>query len=269
MLALSFACSIAAAQAMPAFLNNGVTAHRGASAEFPENTMPAFERALALGVDWIELDIHRTQDGQVVVIHDGTTESVGDRNVTVSEVPYEVLKTVDVAHLFRLRKGLTREQCPPAAVPRLRDVLELIIRQNRTRVSIQPKTDIVDDAVAVVKELKAENWVGFNDADVRKMAEGKRFIPGATIFWDRGEQIDLAQTIEVARTEGFPWVVLHQNAATPENVSALKDAGLQVGAWTVNAPDDMRKMLDAGVQRLYTDDPKTLLNILAERAPRR
>ena len=63
------------------FLNNGVTAHRGNAAEYPENTLPAFESALALGVDWIELDIYRTKDGALAVIHDADTARVGDRTV--------------------------------------------------------------------------------------------------------------------------------------------------------------------------------------------
>ncbi|RYG75547.1 glycerophosphodiester phosphodiesterase, partial [bacterium] len=58
------------------FLRNGVTAHRGASHAFPENTMRAFRGAIELGVDWVELDVFLTKDGQVVVSHDPTTGRV-------------------------------------------------------------------------------------------------------------------------------------------------------------------------------------------------
>ena len=57
-------------------MNNGVTAHRGNAGEFPENTMPAFESALKLGADWIELDVHQTTDGVIVVTHDADLKRI-------------------------------------------------------------------------------------------------------------------------------------------------------------------------------------------------
>ncbi len=78
------------------FLHNGVTAHCGHSSAYPENTITAFRSALELGVDWIELDIRQTNDGQVVVLHDPSTERVATVNLTVSAVTYQELQSVDV-----------------------------------------------------------------------------------------------------------------------------------------------------------------------------
>ncbi len=75
-----------------AFLRNGVTAHRGNSGEFVENTLPAFQSGIELGADWVELDIFRTKDGQLVVLHDRTTGRVGDKNLVVAESTYEELR---------------------------------------------------------------------------------------------------------------------------------------------------------------------------------
>jgi len=68
-----------------AFLDNGVTAHRGNSGQHPENTMPAFKSGLEVGADWIELDVFRTSDGKLVVIHDRTTGRVGDLDMDVTQ----------------------------------------------------------------------------------------------------------------------------------------------------------------------------------------
>ena len=95
-------------------MSNGVTAHRGNSTEYPENTRVAFESALGLGVDWIELDIHQTRDQQLVVIHDADTGRVGDRKALISQTHYEELKEIDVASRFRRGKGLSLPQCPKA-----------------------------------------------------------------------------------------------------------------------------------------------------------
>jgi hypothetical protein len=69
----------------------GVTAHRGNSADYPENTMPAFKSALSLGVDWIELDIYKTKDGKILVTHDAETGIVSNRNYKISHTRFEEL----------------------------------------------------------------------------------------------------------------------------------------------------------------------------------
>lgn len=64
-----------------AFLSNGVTSHRGNSGEFVENSMPAFVSGIELEVDWLELDVFRSKDGKLVVVHDKTTARVGDKEL--------------------------------------------------------------------------------------------------------------------------------------------------------------------------------------------
>jgi glycerophosphoryl diester phosphodiesterase len=247
------------------FLNNGVTAHRGNSGEFPENTMPAFKSGIEVGADWIELDIFRTKDGKLVVIHDRTTERVGDKNLGVPDSTYEELLTVDVATDFRRRSGKTVEECPARKIPLLRDVLRLAMRQNRTRVSIQPKMDCVAEAVALVRSLQAEPWVGFNDGNLKLMAEVKRLAPEIPVFWDRGADTNIDEDIRIAKQHGFEALVLHHGGVTPEKARKIKTAGLEVGAWTVNDRATMAKLLAMGVQRLYTNHPRNLLAIKAEK----
>ncbi|MEA3366311.1 MAG: glycerophosphodiester phosphodiesterase family protein [Candidatus Hydrogenedentes bacterium] len=243
------------------FLNNGVTAHRGNAAQFPENTMPAFESALKLGADWIELDIYRTKDGKLVIIHDADTARVGERTVKVADVTYEQLAKVDVAHAFRQDHELTVEACPPHRAPLLEEVLELIKSQHRTRVSIQPKQAIVDEAVALVKRMKAELWVGFNDGDLNKMKRVKELDCSLHVFWDWSKDFDLARDLRSAEEWGFESIVVHHEAVTDEVVKAIKDAGFELGAWTVNDADRMRQLHDMGIYRFYTDYPGLALEV--------
>lgn len=246
------------------FLHNGVTAHRGNSAEFPENTLPAFRSAMELGVDWLELDIFRSRDGKLVVIHDRTTGRVGDRNLDVVDSTFAELQAVDVAADFRRRHGLSVEACPPQRIPLLEDVLRLVIGQDKTRVSLQPKMDCVADAVALVRRLKAEPWVGFNDGNLAYMSQVKQAAPEIPVFWDRGES-NIEEDIATARKHGFEALVLRYDAVTREKVERVHAAGLQVGAWTVNDQSTMSKLLDLGVERIYTDYPRMLLALHAAR----
>ncbi|QDU42025.1 Glycerophosphoryl diester phosphodiesterase [Symmachiella dynata] len=243
----------------PAFLNNGVTAHRGDSGNFPENTLAAFQGGIAAGADWLELDILRTQDGQLVVIHDKTTARVGDRKLVVAESTYKELATVDVATDFRRRTGKSLADCPPQRIPLLEDVLKLVKKQRRTRVSIQPKMDCVAEAVALVKRLQMEAWVGFNDGNLQYMTQAKRLAPAVTIFWDRGANTDIEADIRTAKTHGFAALVINQAGVTAEKVQKIKAASLEAGAWTVNDPQRMAQLRELGVERLYTDYPRRAL----------
>ena len=246
------------------FLSNGVTAHRGNSSDFPENTIPAFQSGIDAGADWIELDILRTRDRKLVVIHDRTTKRVGDDDLVVAESTYEELAKVDVATDFRRRTKKNAEECPPQRIPLLKDVLLLVMKQNRTRVSIQPKLDCVADAVALIKELKAQPWVGFNDGNLSYMSEVKRLAPEIPVFWDRGANPNIDEDIRIAKKHGFEALVLHHSGVTPEKVRRIKTAGIEVGAWTVNDEANMTRLLDAGVERLYTDFPRSLLTLKAK-----
>jgi glycerophosphoryl diester phosphodiesterase len=240
------------------FLNNGVTAHRGNSGEYPENTIPAFKSGIEIGADWIELDIFHTKDGRLVVIHDRTTERVGDKNLVVSDSTYEQLFAVDVATDFRRRHGKTIEAVPKQTIPLLEEVLRLVLTQAKTRLSIQPKMDCVAEAIDLVRELGAEKWVGFNDGNLQYMAEVKRLAPGIPIFWDRGES-DIDEDIRFAKRHGFESLVLHQSTVTKEKIERVHEAGMKAGAWTVNDEADMARMLKMGIDRIYTDYPRRLL----------
>lgn len=259
-LMLSFA---AAGEPAPGFLHNGVTAHRGNSGEFPENTLTAFQSGIELGADWIELDVFRTRDGKLVVIHDASTERVGDRSLVVANSDYAELAKVDVATDFRRRAGKTVDECPPQRIPLLEDVLRLVMKQRHTRVSIQPKMDCVAEAVGLVKHLGAQRWAGFNDGNLRYMTEVKRLAPDIPVFWDRGADADVDADIVVARQHGFESLVLHHGGVTPEKVQKIKAADIAPGAWTVNDRCMMEKFLDMGVERIYTDHPRVLLALRA------
>ena len=250
------------------FLNNGVTAHRGNSGEFAENTWPAFQRAIELGVDWIELDIFRTRDGQLVVSHDRTLKRVSDMDLDVPSHTYDELLKADVATDFRRRTGQSVDQCPPERIPLLEDVLKRAMQQQRTRVSIQPKMDCVSETIALIKRLQAERWVGFNDGSLPFMAQVKELAPDIPVFWDRPADTNIDEDLRIAKQNGFEALVLHHSGVTAEKVQKIKLAGLAVGAWTVNDEPTMARLLNMGIQRLYTDRPQVLLAMLAERVNR-
>ncbi len=239
----------------------GVTAHRGFSAQYPENTLPAFQAAIDLNVDWVELDIHRTKDGHLVVCHDKSTKRTGDRDLLIAQSTLAELLEVDVAHAFRQERGLTNTQCPPQRIPLLQEAMALFRGQHRVRLSVQPKTDCVAEAMGVIMTEGMESLVGFNDGNLAWMSAVKKLAPMIPVFWDRPATSDIEQDIRIAKEKGFETLVININGITQEKISKVQSAKLYVGAWTVNAPDDLRKLVNWGIDRIYTDNPWLLIDI--------
>ncbi len=254
------------AGASSGFLRNGVTAHRGDSIAFPPNTIAAFESALGLGVDWIELDVRRTADGKLVVLHDARTKNVADLDLRVSECDYEQLKLADVAYRHRERHRLSLDECPEAGAPLLEDVLNLVLSQRRARVSIQPKDWCVDEAVDLVRRKSAVEWVGFNDSSFAKMVRVKELCGAIPVFWDRYPVFFLGQDVARAKEFGFESMVIHYLGVTKNRVDRIHRSGLEVGAWTVNGRRRLRRLIEMGVDRIYTDEPELLLRLRASTA---
>ncbi len=240
------------------FLKNGVTAHRGNSGEFPECTLPAFQSGIAVGADWLELDVLLSRDGKLVVIHDRTTGRVGDRDLEVTKSTYAELSEVDVATDFRKRHQKTLADCPKARMPLLEEVISLVMTQRRSRLSIQPKMDCVAEAIKLIKRLGAQEWVGFNDGNLQYMSKVKQLAPEIPVFWDRGNS-DLAQDLLIARRHGFEALVLNHQVLTAEKVRMIQQAGFEAGVWTINREADLRRFLKMKVDRIYTDYPARLL----------
>lgn len=246
-------------------MHEGVTGHRGNPERMPENTMDSFVSAIALGVDWLELDVHLTKDGRLAVIHDSDTARVGDIALTIADSTAAELSKVDVATLFRRTHGLSLEECPPRRIPFLDDIIELLIGMPGCgpRLSIQPKADCVEEALALADRLGAAGIIGFNDGDLDKMLAVKRHARGIPVFWDRfGSNVD--DDIAVALESGFECVVRHMDGVGIEDVQKLHKAGLKAGVWTVNEDSDMRRFLAMGVDRFYTDRPEALIKAKTE-----
>jgi glycerophosphoryl diester phosphodiesterase len=242
----------------------GVTAHRGHSAAFPENTLSSIQAGIDARADWVELDIFKTKDGKIVVCHDPTTGRVAGKNLVIADVTYEELLQLDMAVDFRKRKGLTLSQCPVERIPLLNEAIAVVMKQKRTHLSIQPKTDIVADAIAIINAARAQKMVGFNDGNLKLMSDVKRLAPRIPVFWDRPANSDIDDDIRIAKEKGFEALILNYKGITPEKISKVKAAGMEVGAWTVNEREDMKALLKMGVERIYTDDPAGLIGVMKE-----
>lgn len=241
------------------FLNNGVTAHRGNPVRFPENTIPSFISGMELGADWIELDVRKTKDGKLAVIHDDSTGRVGDMNLEVSSSTYSELLKIDTGVLCRQ----SNPGSPKGTIPLLSEVIELVKAQRKTRMSIQPKQYLVGEIMSLVNSMDALDWIGFNDGTLDWMIEVKSINRNIPVFWDVFSG-DKDEVVKTAVAQGFESVVMHESFVTKDIILRLHDAGISAGAWTVNSSEEMKRFFTMGIDRLYTDAPALGLKIKSE-----
>lgn len=225
-----------------------IIAHRGASAERPENTLAAFRRALALKVDGIELDVHVTRDGVTVVFHDdGLRRLTGERGPVAARTWRELQK-------LRVRGT--------ESIPRLVDVLRLT--RGRCTVQIEIKAGVpVAPVVRAVKAARATDAVilaSFSPAIVRSARELAPAIPRMLISEGRGAPAALVRQLASCDAAGLS--VNHRAIRSADWVHEITSRGFAVWTWTVNDARTARRLAGWGVAALLGDNPALLRRVV-------
>lgn len=243
-------------------------AHRGCSLELPENTMPAFQRAVELGVDALELDVHLTRDGHPLVSHDPTAERMAGRAVAWRDLDLRAAQALDVGWSWRRRTG---RDAAPVAAPTFEEVLTTFPAV-RLNVDIkQWSPPMVKPLLALLRRLRAEDRVTLASFQTRTLLEvRRRGYGGETAL----AQAELAGFLALPRRliRSLPFV---GNAAqvprkagpirfdTPRFIDRCHDLGLRVDFWTVDDPVEARRLIALGADGIMTDDAATMVAGLA------
>lgn len=252
-------------------------AHRGGALLYPENTLYAFEAAVAVHrTDAIETDVHLSADGQVVIFHDDTLERCTDAEGAVSARTAAELARVDAGFRFTADDGETFPfRGKGIGVPTLAEALRSWpdLPFNIELKSGDPK--LIEAFVKLVRQLEATDRIccgSEHDAVGAALAEA---LPEATHFYPTGPG---SQFILTALQGGQPpidprYTVLDMPAEyggmpliTPPLIEAAAKAGRFVNVWTIDEATEMHRLLDAGVGGIMTDRPDRLRAVLDKRA---
>ncbi len=241
-----------------------VYAHRGGALLRPENTLAAFDHGLALGADGLELDVHLSRDGVVVVHHDAMLDRTTDRRGPIAGCTAAELDRVDAGYWFTPAGGdgyPFRGQ--GIAVPRLREVLE---RYPAVPLIVELKVNqeaLAERAVDEVRAAGAEERVVFGSFGRRVLAAVRRRAPRIRTGASRGEarwalyrswlRWPLGDApyrdLQLPERSGSTTVV------SPRFVDYVHRAGLPLNVWTVNDPGDVRRLASWGVDGIISDRP--------------
>lgn len=227
-----------------------VYAHRGASAEFPENTIAAFRRALELEVEGIELDVHLSKDGVPVVIHDDTVDRTTNGSGAVSDL------TVDELQVLNAGEG--------EPVPTLEQVLDLI--GDKVHLDIEVKANEAGEAVVeLLKGRTDTRWlISSFDWNVLRYV---RSVDADAELWPLTVGAT-DEAIEMAKALGSRALAIHQGALDEDIVAFLREQELGFWPWTVNDPERAIVLADWGAIGICTDDPAAIQAAFARRPPK-
>ncbi len=248
-----------------------VHGHRGARALRPENTLPAFEYAIAQGVDALELDMAVTRDNVIVVSHDPVLEAP----VCTGPAPKAVIRELTLAQVREWDCGAKpnpafpkQQAVPGTRVPTLEEVFALAPKGKflfniETKIFPQkpeltpPPEEFARMVLAAVRKHHLEARVVLQSFDFRTLIAMKALAPVIKLSaLYEGAPKDF---VVIGKEAGAGIVSPLARLVTPEQVKAAHAAGLEVLPWTVNTPSEWERLANAGVDGIISDDPAALI----------
>ncbi len=221
-----------------------ITSHRGAGSLEPENTLRAMQRAIALGVDQIETDAQLTRDGYLVLMHDPTVDRTTDGTGKVAELTFAEIRRLNAGH----------GECVPTlqealALTRGKVVLQIELKGPGTALPVVQAVEAADAVDQVILTSFKHQWL------VEAQAQNPKLHTGA--LWGRLPTDSVQQTQQL----GLHALHIWHEFIDQQLVKDAHEQGLLVRAWNTDKEDDMRRLIDLGVDAIGSDRPDLLLDV--------
>ncbi|MDO5112019.1 MAG: glycerophosphodiester phosphodiesterase [Clostridia bacterium] len=236
-----------------------VWAHRGASAYAPENTIPAFKLAVEMGADGVELDVHESKDGKLMVIHDETVDRTSNGTGRVVDMTCQELKTLDFSNGMEAYAGVR--------IPTLKEVYGLL-RNTGLSVNVEIKCDVIvywgiwEKLLQTEQEMGMQGRVHYSSFNHYVLRELQKLEPeAATGLLFNQALLD-------------PWVYAgyckaqaihpHYRIVTecPGLLEGCRKANIDINAWTVNDVESMKLLRDEDVNAIITNMPDVARRVI-------
>lgn len=240
-----------------------VWGHRGC-AYAPENTLPAFRMAADMGADGIELDVHLTKDGRVFICHNYSIDNTCDKKGMIRDMTLAQIREANFAYRYENTRFTDKYGFVPG--PTLDEVYELLAPTGLT-VNVELKseeTELFEKCIALAKEYEMSDRVfysAFNHVSLMKMKSIDPTVSTAPLYFHR-----LARVWDYVGLFGAD--AIHpdygQVYEVPETVRECHARGIRVNPWTVDSEEEMRRLVECGVDALITDLPDVARKVVDE-----
>ncbi|NHZ72264.1 MAG: glycerophosphodiester phosphodiesterase [Aquificales bacterium] len=249
-----------------------VIAHQGGEQLRPSNTMPAFEHAVELGVDVLEMDIHQTKDGVLILMHDATVDRTTDGSGAIQEMTLAEIKALDAGHYWTDDDGQTYPyRGQGIAVPTLEEIFQAFPDMLMNIEIKQDSPSIVEPFCDLIHEYGMADKVLIPTFHPDTMIEFREKCPGIATAMTEPEirtffGLNLAFLGSLYSPPGEAFQIPEYSGGlhvvTKHFVNGAHDRNIAVHVWTVNDPADMERLIAAGVDGIITDRPDLLLEIM-------
>ena len=232
-----------------------VTAHRGYSAAYPENTIPAFKGAIQVGADWAELDVQQTADGEVIVMHDSNLKRTTGLDKEVWQVTWDEIKDLDNGSWFDKKYQTVR-------IPTLKEVLKVCRGKIHLNIEIKPSGHDKDLEEQVAKLLKKYHMrdtcvvSSLKYDSLRKIKEADDSVETAYIT-----SVSYGNFTDLEYADGYS---VESTLLSKSFVNKAQKAGKQIYVWTVNSEERLEKVVGMGIDNVITDDPVMAKELIYE-----
>jgi glycerophosphoryl diester phosphodiesterase len=245
--------------------------HRGASGTMPENTLPSFEAAIDAGAEILELDVHGTRDGRIVVFHDATLERTTDGSGPLQDRTLAELEALDAGHRFADAAGGHPFRGRGIRIPTLARFLEAFPDVPLNIEIKQADPPIEAEVIGILDRFGARDRTLLTAERLPLMERIRAAAPGQATGMSAEEVVEflgrrtdpsyrpLGAALQVPPTFGDVTIV------TEELVASARALGVEVHVWTINEEAEMERLLDLGVDGLMTDVPARAMSVLRRR----
>lgn len=247
--------------------------HRGARLDEPENTLRSFRRALDVGATALELDVHLTRDGNVVVAHDSTGERMAGVARPIAACTLDEVRAWNVGALFRARDGSAPFASSPVRLPTFDETIAELDGAF-LNVDLKPRSaELVRRAIQIVRARRAEDRVRLTSFYSRNVSAVRRAGYEGPIGLGRGQIVRLAfepsSTLSAIRLPGrAAQLPTHSGIvrfARSRFIDKCHRLGVRVDFWTINEPEEAERLLALGADGIVTDDPEAIAPVFARR----
>jgi len=219
--------------------------HRGARAYAPENTLTSFKKALEIGVDAVELDVRRTEDNQLVVMHDADVKRTTNGEGLVSKLTLKEIKD------FSAEGG--------EKIPTLQEALDFLDKKVKVLIELK-ETGIEEQVLSIVNERGVRKnvvIVSFLEDALKKVRELDKDIETGLIYAKHKNPIKAALELKAN------YLVAFYRFTHTANVQKAHENGLKVIVWTINKPEEVEEYAAKGVDGIASDNPDILMRVNA------
>lgn len=225
-----------------------IIAHRGSSFTAPENTVPAANLAWKQNADAVELDIYLSKDNRVVVMHDSNTKRTTGHDYKVAETNSEVLRSLDAG-------SWKNEKFIGEIIPFLEEMIATVPDGKKIVIEIKCGVEVLPALQQIVTNCGRKNQLVFISFGWETILATKQLFPENACYWLSSSATAVQEKMKDVARNGLDGLNLNYKIVDKKTVRLAKRKGLEVLAWTIDDPEEAKRLIRLGVTGITTNRP--------------